>query len=272
MRRRRRAPGISLFAFQDIITAVAGIFILITLILSLQLQLRKFDVVKEQKPNEPNLVAAVDEAESRARALEVEYEERTKLQGELSEVNPLNIARKLQEAKADVRTGKEVLERLAGEVIQRREEVDRKQKMNQELGFQLKGLDPTKKEISDLKRKLADYSARSNQVSQNQGVIYRDEIDSSHFVCLVQVTSRGIQVKDAATKQTRKFNSRSNFEKWLDGESLSARHFVLLFEPSGASDFDAIKDDFRGRNTTYGFDLVEAGHEASLTFEWEVQP
>ena len=37
MRRRRRESGFSLFAFQDIITSVTGIMILVTLVLAIEL-------------------------------------------------------------------------------------------------------------------------------------------------------------------------------------------------------------------------------------------
>ncbi|MDA9777440.1 hypothetical protein N9D38_03290 [Rubripirellula sp.] len=272
MKRRRSGPGISLFAFQDIITAVAGIFILITLILVVQLQLRKFDVDKEVKPLDPNLVSAVKEAESRADSLEASYQAKLALQGEVSELNRFNQADKLRQVEAEVLAGKRVLDVLSRKLEELKKQVSKKKQLNTDLLVQAKGLDPQKKEMADLRQKLAEYSAASNQVKVNQGVIYRDQIDSNRFICLVQLKDKSVHVKDAASKKVLDFESLSKFETWFKSSDLSKRHFLLLIEPSGVVGFDRISDELRKRSATFGFDLVEAGHEASLTFEWEVQP
>ena len=107
-RRRRSSPGVSLFAFQDIITAVAGIFILITLILCLQLQLKKHS----KQRTVPLLTAAsgrCHRAEARALALQAKYDTQVQMQAEISELNRFNQADKLREMAVELDSAKQVL-------------------------------------------------------------------------------------------------------------------------------------------------------------------
>lgn len=273
MRRRRRSgPGVSLFAFQDIITAVAGIFILITLILCLQLQLKKHSKAKDRPAVDSRLQADVIEAEARALALQAEYDTQVQMQAEISELNRFNQADKLREMAVELDSAKQVLASMQSQVESLAEEVGRKEQQNASLVSSVKALDPTKKEISDLKIQLADFSAKNNQIKQNQGVLYRDRVDSNHSVCLVQIDGASFKVKDAATKSVSLFDSYNDFEDWLDKKNLSNRHFLIFFEPEAVDEFERVGEAFRTRSATFGFDLVEKGHEVSLTFEWELTP
>ena len=124
MRRRRRSgPGVSLFAFQDIITAVAGIFILITLILCLQLQLKKHSKAKDRPAVDSRLQADVIEAEARALALQAEYDTQVQMQAEISELNRFNQADKLREMAVELDSAKQVLASMQSQVESLAEEV-----------------------------------------------------------------------------------------------------------------------------------------------------
>ena len=106
------------------------------------------------------------------------------------------------------------------------EEVSRKEQQNASLVSSVKALDP---KIERSKIQLADFSAKNNQIKQNQGVLYKDQVDSNHSVCLVQID--GLASRSKMLRQIGVlFDSYNDFEDWLDKKNLSNRHF-LIFEP-----------------------------------------
>ena len=60
MARKNSAPSISFFAFQDIITSVVGIFVLITLILAVKLAVKATERLSTEKPVAENLSKVVE--------------------------------------------------------------------------------------------------------------------------------------------------------------------------------------------------------------------
>jgi TolA-binding protein len=59
MSRKSSAPSVSFFAFQDIITSVVGIFVLITLIMVVQLAVKATDRLSSKSPVADNLSSIV---------------------------------------------------------------------------------------------------------------------------------------------------------------------------------------------------------------------
>lgn len=272
MRRRANRPGVSLFAFQDIITAVVGIFILITLILVLQLQQRKHRAEEQPVPVETISRAEIQAAQQQLSELKAAYEQEMHLQDSLSGLNRFNRDSKIKQSQSDMLATQQFLSNTESLIAALNDQISVKEKSKAALEQQAKSLDPLLKEIGDLEERLAKYSARSNQVRSNQGVLYRDQVDSNHFVCLVQVNEDGVRVKDGQSKTVESYDDVNQFLTWVQGQSLSVRHFLVLVEPSGASSFDSVQDGLRDTPATFGFDLVSEGHQADLTFEWEVKP
>lgn len=75
MRRKLSGPGVSFFAFQDIITAVVGIFILITLIMILEL-LEKVDAASRTPAGDAAAITRViDQTRADADAIEAKMQQ-----------------------------------------------------------------------------------------------------------------------------------------------------------------------------------------------------
>jgi hypothetical protein len=91
----------------------------------------------------------------------------------------------------------------------------------------------------------------------------------------LNLDASGIELKDAGTKAIRRFSAGDwivAFEQWLQQTDSSSRHFLLLVHPSGARDFDRVRELLADGNCVYGFDVVGEDHNVQLGFEWETQP
>ena len=98
MSRRTIGPGVSFFAFQDIITAVVGIFILITLTLILELNQRVESASDAPESANPNIEQEVVDLEQQTVNLQRQYDLRLQQLADMSEITVLNRDQKIQEA------------------------------------------------------------------------------------------------------------------------------------------------------------------------------
>lgn len=271
MRKRSRDPGISLFAFQDIITAVVGIFILITLLLVLEVQRRFESSDAPQETISRDSLSYLAEAELVLTELQVQYEERLRQQQQYASINPLNRRAKSRQLESDFASAERTLESLRSELQEMQGNVLDQESLNRDLLAASAGMQASKNEIEELEKQLAEYSARKDQIESNQGVLYRDQVDSNRYVCIVQLSNDTVIVRDGLSKTKFDFRSIGEFDRWFHAQSVSSRHFLVLVQPSGVSNFDLVKQMLIDDAATFGFDLVSEGHEVALAFEWELQ-
>jgi len=272
MSRRTIGPGVSFFAFQDIITAVVGIFILITLTLILELNQRVESASDAPESSAPNIEQEIIELEKQNAELQAEYDRRLQQRAEISEITVLNRDQKMQEANADRLAAEQQITKLDKMLAAINEQIATQKKTSEELKNESTELSAQKKKIQQLEMILAKLANQKNQIKGKEGLLYRDQVDSTSYVCLIQLNDDGVEIKDAASKTVKNVSNASGFESWLRSNGVRGRHFLLLLEPSGVKHFENIREQLQDANAIYGFDLVKDGHEASLTFEWESKP
>lgn len=271
MRRRTIGPGVSFFAFQDIITAVVGIFILITLTLILELNQRVESAARPANADaaqmQQQIVALIQESER----LQSLYNTRLKQHTNANSITTFNYEKKLREVTANtvatkqqISNAKQALKSTLSERLKAREVHDR-------LVAEGKMLDDERQKTSNLETKLQALANKANKIKQDTSIVYRDRIDDLTFVCLLQLNQQGIEIKDAATKTVQQLNSVKFFEEWSENNSSTRRHYLILLEPTGTQYFPDVREILQDANATFGFDLVEAGHESALSFEWDIE-
>ena len=272
MSRRTIGPGVSFFAFQDIITAVVGIFILITLTLILELNQRVESASDAPESANPNIEQEVADLEQQAANLQRQCDLRLQQLAEMSEITVLNRDQKMQEAKADRVAAEQQLANLTKMLAALSQQIENQNQSSADLESKASQLSEQKKTIEQLETLLAKLANQKNQIKGKEGLLYRDQVDSTNYVCLVQLNESGVEIKDAANKVVKNVSNASGFASWLRTNTPRGRHFLILLEPSGVKHFENIREQLQDANAIYGFDLVEDGHEASLTFEWEGKP
>lgn len=260
MRSRKSSINtVSFFAFQDIITSVVGIFVLITLIMILELVETKIGSKSSRVTVPAEMIARVEEMEQEVAKL-----------GQLHE--------RLQ-ANANVAAGRNAFtieEELAALTRQQRDidselnvAVTRSEKLKKQLADArqtAKQLQSREKDLAN-KRDEAKSLATAQQDTAKVGaileiekpLIFRDQTEQGRYLVLVLLEKDAIQLTDAQTGKSERFTRggrERDFQAWLKKIDLKTRQFLLIVKPSGEADFEKVRTALTGQRAIYGFDVA----------------
>lgn len=272
MKRRSGGPGVSFFAFQDIITAVVGIFILITLILILELTQRVEAAANRPSGNVDEIVATIESLRAQTDRLSDEYERRLAAERATAESITFDRDAEVQSLERALRAANQQIESGLQRAQTLQERLSQEQQRKIRLLLLSRELEDERQLIADLEQRKAELDRTLNRLRLTDGMIFRDTTDTGRSLCLLVLDQNGIGVKDSATKTARQFQGRDwldRFTRWVESLSGSNRHLLLLVQPSGADHFADVHDRLSQSAVTYGFDVVADDAEAHLSFEWE---
>lgn len=254
MSRRRRSGGtpVSLFAFQDIITCVMGIMLLLTLMMSLQ-------------------VAAGDGSQTSPEAREL-------MQSMKAEAERLEQA--VADTVASVTTQTALLKSgalldaqiLEGSVVRINNEITSAELELQRLELMTAAtesdLAATQSELQGRSADIArtnELGAENQQLQQEirklqsgQRVIYNAHDSQSQQCWLVELTGP-TDIKTALIGQEHSVQTFPNAEaltRWIQAKAGSGDAFMLLIKPSAAAKFDEVTQVLHSQNSAFGFDLL----------------
>src|SRR6056297_3616414 len=105
-RRRSYSGGVSFFAFQDIVTGVVGIFILITIIMVLELVDRVESAPQSASVDMAELQAMLAEFTAEADRLQDEYDRRLEEQGQSISLNKFNFSQQMERLESGIEVAK----------------------------------------------------------------------------------------------------------------------------------------------------------------------
>ena len=274
-RRRTRGPSLSFFAFQDIITAVVGIFILITIILILEL-VQRVEVASAgvAEPTKP-IVDAANAIEDEVKRLRDELETRNRERAEVTELNSFNREEKFEQlqdrielAERRIRTAEEQIRAT----IRERETADADRARLEGLAGELEA---KRREIDDLNERERELKRRFELLAEDASEIFRDRLDDGRYLLLITLTGSEIVVRDAMSKSSQTYRGSrrlSEFEEWLDGIGSARRHVMIRVQPGGAGDYESLKATFDRGDWSFGFTVVGADDSVRIGFELEQQP
>lgn len=256
-RRRRSTPSISFFSFQDLITSVTGIMILLSLLLALSLT--------QRSPGRPTAHAAeaVDAvreslAESRAHVAALQGEVRQGEQ-ELAELAGLSVSglqRQTSEARqqaSDLRTRTDRLNN------QRQAAQTRAQARESELA----GRETDRRRLERQQREAARLAAELAEMKSGKRMFFEAPPDGAKFPWLVEVTGSALRLRllgrerpplqfEGGTDADR----RAQFRQWLRTLDSGSEYVLLLVKPSGLSQYQDLYDLIRSAGLDQGIDLV----------------
>ncbi|MFO0899985.1 MAG: hypothetical protein U0836_21340 [Pirellulales bacterium] len=273
MARRRRGPtaAFSLFSFQDIITSVTGIVLLVTLLLSLELVNRV--------PGEP--AAAVSPAATNTELAELQQEAK-RLQAELAagqeeltafaESTPAEVQRRRTAVEAEARALETEVRDLGQQQTALAGERTTLERASAASAEQQQTLEQTAAERQQAADELAGLKSRN-------AVLFNPDQAPGRTVWLVDVAadSVGIRRFQAGAERTefrgRWLNSAASqalaqMRSWRPGSDQP----VLLVRPSGIKSFEEIAAALRGRGFDLGFDVLEEEQSVDLAVPTEPAP
>ena len=258
MSRKKSASPITLFAFQDAITSVCGVVVLVTLMLALALTQR---VVTEA---ESSTVAKskVDEVRAMVEKLTADLAELNAQVEEAANVETAGIGLSVSEVKTQLANAKRRLEasREESRALDRRlEELEREQQSFSELEKQI---DEIRRQIDEKLREAQETQAET--ISQDSAVYaFSDSVREKPWY--VEVAGNKLVAHGSGGEsETFTFSTAFEFAKWASTRPSGSEYFVLIVRPSGAKNYGFAVAELENEGYRYGVDLI--GETRELLF------
>lgn len=255
---RNKRVKISLFSFQDIITTITGVMILVTLLMALEL-VRPAGGAGPAPPGQPS----------------------PDLPGQLARLQEANrvLAQQLEELRVRARQAAAASPYTVGQLEQQRDRLvaqaeDLRQWHAQqapEVQRQIALLDTEQtrleQELAVRKAELAKAQREARRVAAGQHRLYRFRPSGPNTWWIVDLGPAAWQLWEI-DRQGRPTGRRQVFdaprsaarlaatENWLAGRPQAHEGFFLLVRPSAVRDFERLRDALRQRNFPLGFDLL----------------
>ena len=272
MARKNSAPSVSFFAFQDIITSVVGIFVLITLIMVVELAAKATERLSTDKPVAKNLSKVVALMQSEVDALKKRETELEKSSSSVAGVQRFNV----DEIRAD-------LEKESKQLEERTKRFEALQKSTRSVLVaaegQLKQLQeesianqPKQDELKKLLGKLEFLDRKISNLQTDDPMVFRDASLSGKELVIVDLAAGEIGLLDLSRNAREKFTGIGrvdNFLKWITDRRLSSLHFLMLVRPGAASTFESCRSKLNQLHASYGFDVIANDRTLKMRNELE---
>lgn len=251
-RKRKNHSKFSLFVFQDIITCVMGIMLLLTLMMCLQITTvvanagssSAAETIQQMRRQAAALSAEIAE-------LQQSVDDQTSLLNsgaindpELLRDRTIAMSTEVDSAKTDLKglwkqhsitaTSLVDLQELARVKSDVKTEADQMQAQNQALAEKLK------------------------QLQTGERVIYNAHTSTSSTCWLVEMNGENSFLAAELGKQQRpkSFSSSADLRRWILQKHRSGAVFMLIVKPKCAAKLDEISAELRSSNVVFGFDLL----------------
>jgi hypothetical protein len=280
--RSLNSTKISFFAFQDIITSVSGILILVTLILATELDhptsrtthdadpelerklsetLRQQTEVNALNQNLQGLLAAAETAPA-AEKLEVDI---ARLRSQLAdeEKKHSSIAEQLDASQSAI----EARDRTLG-LTDLKAQI---QRVIQEAATIAREEAKVRDEMSRLDQRVASVQSKLLKLREREGKLWLipDKTSTTKEPILATISRTGARVErfdhpDQA-KEFSKSSARNQFDSYLEQAKPLDQYVVFLIRPSGIELFDRLVKLAREKGFEVGFDALEEDREIHFT-------
>jgi prefoldin subunit 5 len=257
MKRGRAGPPITLFSFQDIITSVTGIIILVALVLALELTLRKAGSPAAQTTAlVQELQAAIDQSLGELEHMREQLESGGKVVAELAGSSPEQVVHELTDLGEQLQQLDEQLRTLT----LREQEARQAETAAQARRFERRG--DTQK-LVDLRSRVAELKSDLEQLQTGHRWIYNPVSASGKQAWLIQVDGQLLLIAPVGRPQKPiEFSDstpaarRTSLSRWCQTLSPQSDFLFLLVRPKGVEEFAPLEVELRAAGFDLGFDLL----------------
>jgi myosin heavy subunit len=266
-RRGRGGTPISLFAFQDIITSVTGIMILITLILALEL-IQKTEGSPQNRTNE--LTAELQQATQQAAtvqttvaATQAEIENiRASLAGSETEllatlkVDSTKVSQQLQDLA-------ELNKLLEAELAASTRQVQEAETASQSIEAEKDSKAQDHQTLESINETVQQKIEELKKLRQANRVIFNTSQSGPKTPWLVELGADKILAAEAGKKgPPQSFATPVAFVTWARKQNRASQYFVLLVKPATITQFETVRQALEKAGFEVGFDLLKADQTA----------
>jgi hypothetical protein len=253
-RRNKDTPAFSLFSFQDIITSVTGVIMLVTLLLALKLTTQV-----SAKPssngieNVEMMQKRIAQTKESIAVLRLSLEGHSTLDEELGKHTSQSAAKELAVVTEEVR----LLQNKVAELRQQSVDLDNLvEAANQDWLNQsddVETLEKAQEELAAAQRELTE-------LKNSQRVFYNQADEGGRQVYIVELFNSDILVAAAGLKSAPdRFSGPkklADFVDWTKEISPSRVRFVIIVHPGTTDLFRKIEDELKGKGFKIGYDLL----------------
>ena len=251
-RRGRKSSPFSLFAFQDIITSVTGIMILVTLILGLELLHRKDSPPRRTSHISIELQSAVAQSEHLRALLR-------KSQVEIEGVAGFDVGNVRQQLRELTKVTVQLTDELSQSESERSEALRLLQEAEQVKAARASDPQNIQQLLGAAKGKIESL----RKLKARNQVIYNRPAGESKTPWLVEISGQSLLVAQIGKRaRPQMFAQIDAFKNWVRKRNKSAEYFVLIVKPSGAESFHDVQQHLRRLKFEIGFDLLTENETA----------
>ena len=275
-KRRSTSNSVSFFAFQDIITSVVGIFVLITLIMAIELAQTVADASEASSEGvSVDLLKSLVSLEAGIAEMQAEFDALSSAQNSASGLNRFNRQQMLADAQTRLQQIQQRTARIEQDLEDTKQSLVEAKKIEEQLLAQNRSAEAEREEMKRLQDKRKEIERYSAVLEIDKPLIFRDQTQEGRAVVLVKLDKDEILVADSASGTTQKFSGSSRaakFSAWLAKTQLSSRQILVIVKPKGVEDFEEVKNSLDGARANWGFDVAEQGANFQLRYEMEMAP
>lgn len=257
-RRRNDSSPLSLFAFQDIITSVTGILVLLTLILALELtQSHPSSATAATARVESTTLETLEMVQERIDELQQTIQSKTRFSTELGKLDETTIANETRQIRSQLQSLEAETERMSRAAKHKVRERDR-------LAQKFDARHADRQQLRDLEEETRALTAEQAKISRSDRIFFRPGAHAGKRAWLVDVRAQRIVVAPVDNQeQQRHFEGpsatqlRAEFLQWAGARCHPARdYFVLLVRPGAVVLFDDVREQLRTKGYQVGIDVI----------------
>lgn len=253
-RRKRASAPFSLFAFQDIITSVTGIILLITMMMAVELVRNLSRAAAAPQEDKSSQVAKM-----LRQAVSESTSEMDRLQKILDETTTIRFdADSLRRRLAKLKAAAGELE-LQNEKIQSTQEKIDARKAQQSL----EAKDLTPEAIEALAKEQEAIARQIAAMKESNRVIFNRPAGAAKAPWLVELNETSIVAAEMGlARPPQSFATADAFLQWVQDQDRDSRYFVLLVKPTTIETFSTIRKALQDRRFDVGYDLLPSDQTA----------
>jgi hypothetical protein len=269
-RRKSQGPSVSFFAFQDIITSVVGIFVLITLIMMVDLVSRTNSSRQIRKSYEDTFSSVISDLREQLSQLEARSSRLDKISMQVENVQAFNKEEIAKELQSSIQLLNEQIERAERRNQEIQKVIDSQVKVKTNLQIEIQKRSPDKEELDRLLKQLEKLDSKIEELQTEEPLVFKNQSLQGRTIVIVEIHSDKLVLLDLAKSQREEITSGDIVDRFRDkikrGKT-SNFHYFLLVRPYSAETFEGVREVLETASASYGYDLMNESRSVKLRSE-----
>ncbi len=269
-RRKAQGPSVSFFAFQDIITSVVGIFVLITLIMMVDLVTKTSSSAKVHGAVEDTYSSALNDLQDQLSKLETRSAQLDKAANSAGSIRVQSKEEISKELEASIQSLNQQVERVERRTREIQRVIENQDKVKSDLQIEIQKRSPDREELERLLKQLEKLDSKIQNLQTEDTLIFKSQNLQGRTVVIVEVHANKLVLLDLA-KDNRTEISGSDldgkFRTWLSSRNVGSIHCFVLIRPFAAGTFNSVRSVLDTTGASYGYDLIDQKRTVKLRSE-----